>query len=66
MIIASLLENLENEKRVSITPDIISKYIALGFEVILQEGYGEHLGFSKSEYLQKGVKFYKNHANRHQ
>ena len=27
-----------------------------------QEGYGEHLGFSKSEYLQKGVKFYKNHA----
>ncbi len=62
MIIASLLENLENEKRVSITPDIISKYIALGFEVILQEGYGEHLGFSKSEYLQKGVKFYKNHA----
>ncbi len=62
MIIASLLENLDNEKRVSITPDIIGKYTALGFEVILQEGYGEHLGFSRSEYLQKGVKFYKNHA----
>ena len=62
MIIASILENLKTEKRVSITPDIVSKYKDLGFEIILQEGYGEHLGFSKQKYLDKGVKFNKNHA----
>ena len=54
MIIASILENLKTEKRVSITPDIVSKYKDLGFEIILQEGYGEHLGFSKQKYLDKG------------
>ena len=62
MIIASILENLKTEKRVSITPDIVSKYNDLGFEIILQEGYGEHLGLSKQKYLDKGVKFNKNHA----
>jgi NAD(P) transhydrogenase subunit alpha len=28
-------------------------------EVILQNGYGHHLGFGEKEYLDKGVKFYK-------
>ena len=61
MIIASLLENLKIEKRVSITPDIVSKYTNLGFQIILQDGYGEHLGFTSKKYSDLGVKFYKSH-----
>ena len=35
MIIGSISENKEIEKRVSITPDIVKKYIDLGFKVQL-------------------------------
>ena len=39
MIIGSVSENKETEKRISITPDIAKKYISLGFEVQLSENY---------------------------
>ena len=55
MKIISVLENQKIEKRIAITPDIAKKYIALGFEVVLLENYGEHLGFSDSEYKELGV-----------
>ena len=55
MRIVSVLENQKIEKRITITPDIAKKYIALGFEVILLENYGEHLGFSDNEYKELGV-----------
>ena len=35
MRIASILENLNIEKRVAITPEIAKKYISLGLEVSL-------------------------------
>ena len=38
MKIASLSENLNNEKRVSITPDTVKKFKTLEFEVSLPEG----------------------------
>ena len=57
MIICSVSENKDLEKRVSITPEIAKKYINLGFEIQLSENYGEHLGFEKSEYIKLGVKF---------
>ena len=50
MRIVSLLENQKIEKRIAITPDIAKKYIALGLEVLLQENYGEHLGFKDNDY----------------
>ena len=59
MRIASILENQLIEKRIAITPDIAKKYIALGFEVILSEKYGEHLGFTDNEYKGLGVKISK-------
>tara|TARA_B100001250_G_scaffold316270_1_gene278650 strand:+ start:38 stop:1126 length:1089 start_codon:yes stop_codon:yes gene_type:complete len=58
MIIASLSENKEIEKRISITPDIAKKYINLGFEIQLSENYGKHLGFEEKEYKEFGVKFF--------
>ena len=56
MKIVSLSENKKIEKRISITPEIAKKYIAGGFEVILKQSYGEHLGFSNKEYESLGVK----------
>ena len=59
MRIVSVLENQKIEKRIAITPDIAKKYISLGFEVILSEKYGEHLGFKDNDYEELGVKFSK-------
>ena len=57
MIIGSISENKDLEKRISITPDIAKKYIDLGFEIQLSENYGKHLGFEDKEYIDNGVKF---------
>jgi len=57
MIIGSISENKDLEKRVSITPEIAKKYINLGFEINLSENYGNHLGFDEKEYTELGVKF---------
>ena len=58
MRIVSILENQLIEKRIAITPDIAKKYIALGFEIILSEKYGEHLGFKDNDYKELGVEIY--------
>ena len=50
MKIGSILENQKVEKRIAITPEISKKYLALGFEVLLPESYGIHLGFKDEEY----------------
>ena len=59
MRIGSVLENQNIEKRISITPDIVKKYISLGFEIILSENYGQHIGINDDEYLKLGVKISK-------
>ena len=58
MIIWSVSENIDLEKRISITPEIAKKYINLGFEIQLSENYGNHIGFEENEYKQFGVKFF--------
>ncbi len=60
MIIGSILENQSFEKRIAITPEIVKKYISLGFELSLVENYGSHLGLKDEEYSDLGVKFFKN------
>ena len=57
MIIGSVSENKDLEKRIAITPEISKKYIDLGFEVQLSENYGDHLGFKAIDYEELGVKF---------
>ena len=59
MRIGSVLENQNIEKRVSITPDIVKKYISLGFEIVLSENYGQHIGINDDEYSKLGVKISK-------
>ena len=59
MIIGSILENKDIEKRIAITPEIAKKYISLGLEVLLPESYGQHLGIKDEEYEKLGTKISK-------
>ena len=56
MIIGTVKEDREIEKRISITPEIAKKYISNGFEVILENNLASHLGISDEEYLKEGCK----------
>ncbi len=56
MRIGSVSENKNFEKRVAITPDVVKKYLSLGFEVSLSENYGSHLGINDEKYKEAGAK----------
>jgi len=60
MKIGSILENQKLEKRISITPEIVKKYLSLGFEVCLSENYGSHIGINDEQYKNLGVKILQN------
>jgi len=59
MRIASVLEDQSIEKRIAITPDVAKKYVALGFELSLQENYGVHLGINDDVFEKVGAKIFK-------
>ena len=59
MKIGSVSENQNLEKRIAITPEIVKKYLSLGFEIFLSENYGSHLGIDDQKYSDLGVKFSK-------
>ncbi len=60
MNLASISENRDIEKRVTITPEIAKKYISLGFNLNLPLNYASHLGFSDEEYKSEGVNILEN------
>ena len=60
MNLASISENQNIEKRISITPEIAKKYISLGFNLILPNNYGAHLGFADEDFKNLGVSFIDN------
>ena len=60
MRIGSIQENQNIEKRISITPEIVKKYISLGFDVCLSENYGSHLGINDKQFKDVGVNIIKN------
>lgn len=45
----------KKEKRVAITPDMVSKYLSLGMEVVLPSGIGVSAGFSDEDYKKAGA-----------
>tara|TARA_Y200000002_G_scaffold314128_1_gene271793 strand:- start:1210 stop:2298 length:1089 start_codon:yes stop_codon:yes gene_type:complete len=55
MIIGSISENKNIEKRIAITPDIIKKYTHLGLKIKLGRDYGSHLGISDKDYETEGA-----------
>ena len=60
MIIGSISENLNVEKRVSLTPEILKKYKSLGIDVCINKGYANHLGFTEEDYKNEGVEILDN------
>ena len=56
MRISSLSEDLSIEKRVSLTPEIVKKYISMGFEISLPKNYSLHLGINDQTFKDLGVK----------
>ncbi len=55
MIVGSISENTNLEKRIAVTPDIVKKYISLGLEVHLNKDYALHLGIDDKEYEVEGA-----------
>ena len=58
MIIGSISENKNFEKRVAVTPDVIKKYKSLGLEIHLTKNYAEHIGITDKEYEIEGATFF--------
>jgi len=55
MNISSFAEDINIERRISVTPEIAKKYISLGFNLFLPKNYGTHLGFSDDKYKNLGI-----------
>jgi len=53
--IGSVKEDHDHEKRISITPETIKKFIALGFSINIEKEYAEHLGIKDEEYEKIGA-----------
>ena len=62
MQIGSIQENHNIEKRIAITPELVKKYISIGFEVSLIENYGFHLGIKDEDFKSMGAKISKDEA----
>ena len=60
MRIVSISEDINIERRISITPEIAKKYISNGFDISLSKNYGKHLGIRDEDYLKLGVKISEN------
>ena len=60
MIVASIKEDFNLEKRISITPETAKNLIALGLGINLEKNYATHLGIDDKEYENYGVKFLNN------
>ncbi len=55
MIIGSLPEDLNIEKRIALLPEMVKKYSNLGLKVNIFNNYGDHLGFSNQNYKECGA-----------
>ena len=58
MIIGSVCENKNTERRISITPENVKKFISNGFKVYLEKNYGEHLNIDDEIFANHGAELY--------
>ena len=56
--IGSVKEDLTKEKRISITPETVKKFVNLDFSVFLEKNYAVHLGIKDEEYENLGANLY--------
>ena len=54
-IVGSVKEDLDIEKRISITPEIVKKFIQLGFTINLEKNYAEHISINDGQYKNNGA-----------
>ena len=55
-IIGSVKEDLDQEKRISITPETVKKFTNLGFSVNIEKSYADHLNINDDDYKMSGAK----------
>ena len=55
MIVGSTKEDLNLEKRISLTPESAKNIIGLGLNVCVEKNYASHLGIQDKEYISAGV-----------
>ena len=55
MIVGSASENIEIEKRIAITPEVVKKYNSLGIKINITKNYAKHLGISDEEFNIEGA-----------
>ena len=60
MIVAAIKEDINLEKRVSVTPETAKNLIELGLSINLEKNYAVHLGVDDKDYENQGVKFFNN------
>jgi len=58
VIVTSIKEDINLEKRVSVTPETAKNLIALGLSINLEKNYAVHLGIDDKDYENQGVKFF--------
>ncbi len=58
MIIGSVCENKVTEKRISVTPENVKKFISNGFKVYLEKNYADHLEIDDKKFLENGAEFF--------
>ena len=58
MIIGSVSENKDTEKRISVTPENVKKFVSNGFKVYLQKNYGQHLDINDEKFSANGAEFF--------
>ena len=58
MIVGSIKEKINFEKRISITLETAKNLIGLGLKVILEKNYSIHLGINDKDYENLGVNFF--------
>ena len=63
MIIGSVCENKNTERRISITPENVKKFISNGFKVYLEKNYGEHLDIDDEIFANHGAELYTDKEN---
>ena len=54
-IIGSVKENLDQEKRISITPETVKKFTNLGFSINIEKSYADHLNINDDDYKMSGA-----------
>ena len=54
-IIGSVKEDLDQEKRISITPETVKKFTNLGFSINIEKSYADHLNINDDDYKMSGA-----------